>query len=225
MTTRSTSVIWPPATVIATTAIDPAVAHDDHARRAVDDRRPPETRRTRAAASRDRSATSRAPCSSGGGAAAGASRPRSAPEDDVGVEHRERAPRSRRRARRRGTRRRPRAAGPTAARRLGSRAPRTRRRARLASWRVAGDAALDDRRDLLERDAEHVVQHEREPLGGRQRLEHDEQREPDRVGEQRLAARGRWLASSVHDRLRAASCRRAPRGGPGARGACRGRSG
>ena len=46
--------------------------------------------------------------------------------------------------------------------------------------------ALDDRRDLLERQAEHVVQHEREPLRGRQRLEHDQQREPDRVGEQRF---------------------------------------
>ena len=33
---------------------------------------------------------------------------------------------------------------------------------------------------------EHVVQHEREPLGGRQRLEHDQQRQPDGVGEHRL---------------------------------------
>ena len=30
------------------------------------------------------------------------------------------------------------------------------------------------------------MQHEREPLGGGEGLEHDEQREPDRVGQQRL---------------------------------------
>jgi hypothetical protein len=49
-----------------------------------------------------------------------------------------------------------------------------------------GGCAPDQRSDLVERDGEHVVQHEREPLGRRQRLEHDEQREPDRVGEQRF---------------------------------------
>src|SRR6202035_2780936 len=48
------------------------------------------------------------------------------------------------------------------------------------------DASLDDRRDLLERHAEHVVQYDREPLGRRERLEHDEHREADRVGEERL---------------------------------------
>ena len=49
-----------------------------------------------------------------------------------------------------------------------------------------GRAPLDDRRDLLERHPEHVVQDEGEPLRRRQRVEHDEQREADRVGEQRL---------------------------------------
>ena len=46
--------------------------------------------------------------------------------------------------------------------------------------------AVDDRTDLVERDAEHVMQDEREPLGGRERVEDDHQRHPDAVGEQRL---------------------------------------
>jgi hypothetical protein len=46
--------------------------------------------------------------------------------------------------------------------------------------------AIDDRRDLVERDPEHVVPHEGEPLGRRQRLEHHEQGQTDRVGEERL---------------------------------------
>ena len=49
-----------------------------------------------------------------------------------------------------------------------------------------GYAPLHDRRDLLERHSEHVVQHEREPLGGCQRLEHHQKRQSDRIGEQRL---------------------------------------
>ena len=49
-----------------------------------------------------------------------------------------------------------------------------------------GGRALHQHSDLVERDREHVVQHEREPLGRCQRLEHHEQREPDRVREQRL---------------------------------------
>jgi hypothetical protein len=36
--------------------------------------------------------------------------------------------------------------------------------------------ALDDRRDLLERQREHVVQHEGEPLGRSQGLQDDEER-------------------------------------------------
>jgi hypothetical protein len=50
-----------------------------------------------------------------------------------------------------------------------------------------GRCAVDDRRDLLERQAEHVVQHECEPLRRGERLEHDEQRGPDRVGEHGFA--------------------------------------
>ena len=46
--------------------------------------------------------------------------------------------------------------------------------------------AVHDRRDLVEGHGEHVVQHEREALGRLEHLEHDEQREADRVGEERL---------------------------------------
>ena len=42
----------------------------------------------------------------------------------------------------------------------------------------------DDRGDLVERHGEHVVQHEGDPFGGRQRVEDDEHREPDRVAQQ-----------------------------------------
>ena len=56
---------------------------------------------------------------------------------------------------------------------------------------------LDDGRDLLEGQVEDVVQHERDPLGRRQRLEHHEQREADRVGQQHLAARGPSGSSAV----------------------------
>ena len=58
-----------------------------------------------------------------------------------------------------------------------------------------------------ERHGEHVVQDEREPLLGRERVEDDEQREADGVGHQRLALglRGRAagaVAGRLHDRLR-----------------------
>jgi len=49
--------------------------------------------------------------------------------------------------------------------------------------------AVDHRRDLLERQLEHVVEHKRETLGRCQRVEHDEQREADRVRQQRLILR------------------------------------
>jgi NADH-quinone oxidoreductase subunit B len=64
-------------------------------------------------------------------------------------------------------------------------APRTRRRARLASClAVAGYAPPWG--DLVEGQVEHVVQDERQPLGRSQRFEHHLQRQPDRVGQQRL---------------------------------------
>jgi hypothetical protein len=49
--------------------------------------------------------------------------------------------------------------------------------------------ALDDRGDLVVRDVEHVVQDEREPLGRRERVEHDHQGQTDRVREQSLVFR------------------------------------
>ena len=45
---------------------------------------------------------------------------------------------------------------------------------------------LDHRSDLIERQLEHVVEDEGKPLRGRQRVEHDEEREAHRVGEQYL---------------------------------------
>jgi hypothetical protein len=44
----------------------------------------------------------------------------------------------------------------------------------------------DQRGDLLERQVEHIVQHEGEALGGTQRFKHHEQREPNRIAEQRI---------------------------------------
>ena len=42
----------------------------------------------------------------------------------------------------------------------------------------------DDRCDLVERHGEDVVQHEGDPFGGRQGVEDDEHREPDRIAQQ-----------------------------------------
>jgi hypothetical protein len=47
-----------------------------------------------------------------------------------------------------------------------------------------GWGAPHDGSDLVEGHGEHVVQHEREPLGRTQRFEHQEQRETNRVGQQ-----------------------------------------
>jgi hypothetical protein len=47
--------------------------------------------------------------------------------------------------------------------------------------------APHDRRDVVERKIEHVVEDERHPLGRRQRLQHHQQGDADRVGEQQLA--------------------------------------
>jgi hypothetical protein len=49
--------------------------------------------------------------------------------------------------------------------------------------------APHDGSKLVKRHGEHVVQHERHPLGGSQRLEHHEQRQTDRVGQQRFLLR------------------------------------
>jgi hypothetical protein len=48
---------------------------------------------------------------------------------------------------------------------------------------------VDDRRDFVEWEGEHVVQHEREPLARGQRLEYNEKCEANRVGDERLLLR------------------------------------
>ena len=64
---------------------------------------------------------------------------------------------------------------------------RRRRRSLHAAAGAAGELprrggrAADDRRDLLEGDGEHIVQHEGEPLGRRQRFQHHQQRRTDGV--------------------------------------------
>ena len=63
-----------------------------------------------------------------------------------------------------------------------------------------GGRAADDRRDLVERKVEHVVQDEGQTLGRRQGVEHDQQRQPDRVGEQRLVRRIDRIGAR-HDRI------------------------
>jgi len=65
--------------------------------------------------------------------------------------------------------------------------PGTRRRARLASWRVASGERSTIGEISSKGTAKHVVEHDREPLWRRHRLEHDQQRQADRVGQQRFA--------------------------------------
>jgi hypothetical protein len=73
--------------------------------------------------------------------------------------------------------------------------------------------AIDDPGDLVERNREHVMEHERKPLRGAQRIEHDEQRRTDRLGEHRLALDivvvGHRLGNLRRDRLLAARLARA----------------
>jgi hypothetical protein len=84
------------------------------------------------------------------------------------------SPRNRRRARPRGTPRRPRAAG-----RYRRRAARRPARGAARGWRAAAPRRACGRRSARSpRTAgEHVVQHEGEPFGRRQRLQHHQQRE------------------------------------------------
>ena len=60
---------------------------------------------------------------------------------------------------------------------------------------------VDDGSDLVERHGEQVVQHERQPFGRCQGLEHDEQREADGVGQQGLVL-GVAEVGAIHDRVR-----------------------
>ena len=66
-----------------------------------------------------------------------------------------------------------------------------------------GRRPIDDRRDLIERQAERVVEDERQPLGGREPVEDDEHRKTDRIREQRqvlgVAHGGRRAALDARD--------------------------
>ena len=59
----------------------------------------------------------------------------------------------------------------------------------------------DDVGDLVERHGKDVVEHERQALGRRQRLEHDQERDPDGVGHDDVALRA-VVQRRGHDRLR-----------------------
>jgi hypothetical protein len=65
-----------------------------------------------------------------------------------------------------------------------------------------GWRAVEHRGDFVERDREDVVQHERQPLGRRQRVQHHQQRNADRVGQQRMllrvVVRGDYRVGHVH---------------------------
>jgi hypothetical protein len=60
--------------------------------------------------------------------------------------------------------------------------------------------AIDDRRDLVKRDAEHVVEHERQAFRGREGLQDDEQSQTDGIGDKNFVLRIAALA--FHDRFR-----------------------
>jgi hypothetical protein len=55
-----------------------------------------------------------------------------------------------------------------------------------------------DMADLVERDREHIVQDERQPLARAQRVEHHEQGEADRIGQRHLLVRRRVLGGRHH---------------------------
>jgi hypothetical protein len=57
-----------------------------------------------------------------------------------------------------------------------------------------------DLRDLRERHREDVVQHEREPLRGGEAFQHDQQRQPDRIGQYGLML-GSFLGGQFDERL------------------------
>ena len=60
--------------------------------------------------------------------------------------------------------------------------------------------AADDRGDLVERDAERVMQDERQPFRRRQRLEDDEEREAHRIGQEQFLL-GIGGVGAGHDRF------------------------
>ena len=82
-----------------------------------------------------------------------------------------------------------------------------RRRALDAATRPAGELtggrrrAVDNRGHLIEWHREDVVQHERHPLGGRQLVEDDQHRHPDRIAQEGLLLRVQVAGIADH-RLR-----------------------
>ena len=76
-----------------------------------------------------------------------------------------------------------------------------RRRARLASLRVASGVRSTMGAIWSNGTGEDVVQHERQPLGRRQGVQHHEQRQAHRVGQQRPVL-GVVFAFRLDDRIR-----------------------
>ena len=64
-----------------------------------------------------------------------------------------------------------------------------------------GRSAIHDRGDLVEGDIEHVVEHERQPLGRSQRVEYHLKRQTDGVGKKRLVL-GAGPVLGTDDRVR-----------------------
>ena len=77
---------------------------------------------------------------------------------------------------------------------------RTRRRARLASCRVAVGVRPRIGAISVERQGKHVVQDERDSLGGRERLEQHEERQAEGVAEKGLVLRIHPVGA-IDDRL------------------------
>ena len=91
-----------------------------------------------------------------------------------------------------------------------------------------GRRPVDHDRDLVEAHAEHIVEHERQSLGRRQRLEHDQQGDADRVGHDGIGfgvCCGVRLRPPARSRAApAATCRHTFRAAISGCGACPGRS-
>ena len=199
----SISVIRPPATMNPPIANSFPCGRDDVAGGAVDDRRPSprgetaEEDRARGDLLAPRTSTRRVraarACRRGG------RRP---------GRGRRSGPRSRRRGTRRGRRRRPALLGQVDA---GSGcAPWTRRRARLASWRAASGVRSMISAISSNGTANMSWRTKASRSAGVKRLEHDQQREPDRVGEERFLLRV-GVPSRADDRLGHPGARPSPR--------------
>ena len=130
-------------------------------------------------------------------------RPAAAPavraQHDVRVQHRDAAPRSRRRARRPGRRRRPRAGGGRSASGTAC-SPWTRRRARLASWRAASGERSTIGAISSNGTANMSCSTKASRSAGVSVSRTTSRARPDRVGQQRLVLRV-GAVGPVHDRI------------------------